>query len=355
MAISASKVGIGVVGSGFGGYGLTPAFRRDPRCEVLAIAASTIESATSAAKKWNISRAGTWQELVAADDLDAIAIAVPPALQPEIASAAFAAGKAVFAEKPLACGPKEASAMVGWAEASGLANMIDFIFPELDTWREAKRMLDDGQLGQLTHVFLDWRMESYDIRNRIEGWKTASEQGGGVMSNFGSHSFYYLEWLLGPMASLSASLSSFGGRSGTGDTLAVASVNFESGVTGSMTLSSGALLGLGHRLEIHGEDGAIVLANPDADPVEGFCLLAGTRTSGRLDLRSEERHSERNSSEDSRVFSVARLAGRFLDWVCDGKRGAPSFRDGLRSQELLHAASVSSAKGGCQVATRPNC
>jgi len=352
MVTSAGAIRVGVVGAGFGGYGLTPAFRRDPRCKVMAIAASTMTNAQAAAAKWDVPRAGTWQDLVDAQDLDAIAIAAPPAVQPEIAMAAIAEGKAVFAEKPLASGLADAIAMTTSAEASGLANMVDFIFPELSTWRDAKAVLDAGQLGQISHVFLDWRMESYDIRSGIKRWKTAGEQGGGVLQFFGSHSFHYLEWMLGPIASLSASTSTAPGLSLSGDTLAIVAITFESGVTGSLTLSSSAFLGNGHRLEIYGDAGSMVLENSDADPVRGFRLRAGTRESGQLAATSVESGEGNNPSEDSRVTPVSRLAGRFLDWIAEGAESAPRFSAGLRSQELLHAALSSSADGGGRIETR---
>jgi len=351
---SAGAIQVGVVGAGFGGYGLTPAFRRDPRCRVVAIAASTRTSAEVAAAKWDVPRAGTWQDLVGAKDIDAIAIAAPPAVQPEIAMAAIAEGKAVFAEKPLAPGLADAIAMTTSAEASGLANMVDFIFPELATWRDAKAVLDTGQLGQISHVFLDWRMESYDIRNGIKRWKTAGEEGGGVLQFFGSHSFYYLEWLLGPIANLSASTSIAPGLSLTGDTLAIVAITFESGVTGSMTLSTSAFLGNGHRLEIYGDAGSMVLENPDVDPVAGFQLQTGTRERGQLELISVEGGEGKNPSEDSRVAPVARLAGRFLDWIAEGEVSTPSFRHGLRAQKLLAAALSSAANGGGGIKTHQN-
>jgi len=354
MVTSAGAIQVGVVGAGFGGYGLTPAFRLDPRCKVVAIATSTQTSAQAAAEKWDVPRACTWQELIETQDLDAIAIAAPPVSQPEIALAALAAGKAVFAEKPLASGLADAIAMTTSAEASGLANMVDFIFPELSTWRDAKAVLDGGQLGQISHVFLDWRMESYDIRNGIKRWKTVGEKGGGVLQFFGSHSFYYLEWMLGPIASLSASISIAPGLSLRGDTLAIVAVTFESGVTGSMTLSTSAFLGNGHRLEIYGDAGSMVLENPDADPVQGFRLLTGTRETGQLAVVSVEGGEGKNPSEDSRVAPVARLAGRFLDWIAEGEGATPCFRDGLRAQELLAAALSSSANGGGRIETRPN-
>src|SRR3954447_3713056 len=95
-------VRVGIVGTGFGRQVHLPAFRAHPNCEVVAVCASRLERAQDAAARHGIERAfGDWRELVAAD-LEAIALAVPPAVQFEIALAAVRAGKAIFCEKPLA-------------------------------------------------------------------------------------------------------------------------------------------------------------------------------------------------------------------------------------------------------------
>ena len=343
---------IGIVGTGFGGYGLTPAFRLDSRCDVVAIAASSGESAQKAAKRWHIPVSATWRELVEAKDIDAIAIAAPPTQQMEIAAAVLTSGKAVFAEKPLTASLEDAVQLTRQAENSGLAHMIDFIFPELDTWARAKSILDKGLLGTVRHAFVDWRMESYDLRNQIESWKTDSKLGGGVLTHFGCHTLYYLEWLLGPISDLSAHLSIAPGSKFTGDTLASLAFFCGTGVSGSVTLSSAALMGSGHRVEIYGDSASIFLENDGSDPVEGFRLYFGERGSECRELLLEERRADWPENTDSRVAPAAKLVARFVDWVTSGEKNMPSFREGLRVQFLLDAVVRSSANKGHAVSVQ---
>ena len=83
-----------------------PAFRADERCRVVGIGAATAGRAREAATALGIERAfDDWQELVASPDLDVVAIAVPPAVQPAVAEAAARAGKHIFCEKPWTRGP----------------------------------------------------------------------------------------------------------------------------------------------------------------------------------------------------------------------------------------------------------
>ena len=126
-----NKVRVGIVGIGFGQQVLVPVFRGVPDSEVLAVCARSQEKARAVAQRLGIERAfGDWQALVEDDSIDAVAIAVPPNLQAQIALGAIARGKAVFCEKPLATSVDSASQMVRAAQQAGVANAVDFEFPE---------------------------------------------------------------------------------------------------------------------------------------------------------------------------------------------------------------------------------
>ena len=66
------KTRFGVIGAGYGQAVLVPAIRRDPRAEVAAIAATSLEKARRVATRAGIPYAyGTWQELVDSEGIDA--------------------------------------------------------------------------------------------------------------------------------------------------------------------------------------------------------------------------------------------------------------------------------------------
>ena len=201
-------VKIGIVGCNYGRLVQLPAFRLDSRCEVVALAGRdagrTAELANAASIPLSFSN---WKQLVEHPDVDAVAIAVTPSLQPEIAIRALELGKPVFAEKPMAADFAGAQAMVQAAQTSGRPTMVDFNFCEILSWQRAKAMLDEGQIGRLRHVSINWNVENYATRMRFRNWKTSGGEGGGALGNFVSHSFQYLEWFCGPIVGLSARLS----------------------------------------------------------------------------------------------------------------------------------------------------
>jgi predicted dehydrogenase len=327
---------VGIVGCNYGRNVLLPAFRSDPRCEVVALAGTDVARTAELARAANVARGlGDWQTLVEDAAVAAVAIAVPPDLQPAVARRALALGKAVFVEKPLAADLAGGRAMLAAAQRSGRPTMIDFNFPELPAWRSAKALLDSGRIGRLRHVVVTWNVESGAIRARLNSWKTRSDGGGGLLGNFVSHCFYYLEWFCGAISGLGGRLFLLpdGGAQGS---IALA-LAFFSGAGGSLQMSCASYLGSGHRIEFYGDDGTLVLANPTADYFRGFTLMQARRGDDRLQGVA---HTEPggDGSADSRVPPVARLVQRFLDACEHGAAASPGFAEGYRVQELIDAA-----------------
>ena len=259
-----------------------------------------------------------------------------PALQPQIAQAALALGKPVFAEKPMASTLADARAMLRAAKDAGKPAMIDFNFHQVMSWQRAKAMLDDGAIGRLRHVALHWQVENRSIQMRMRNWKTLTDDGGGVLGNFISHCFHYLEWFCGPVARLSARLAGLPGDESLQTTAAMA-LEFERGPLASLSMSCASFLGGGHRLEFYGEDGTLVLSNATSDYMRGFELLHAKRPAAAL-ARIAVEDPDDARYPDGRIAPVSRLAKQFLDAIEKGGNAQPDFAAGYRVQQLIDAA-----------------
>ena len=342
---SEKHIRIGIVGIGFGQHVLVPAFRRDRRCKVVAIAATSQDRADRVAARLGIDNGfAGWRALIDNANLDALAIATPPGAQPEIALAALSRGLAVFCEKPLALSLAAARDMADAAQRAGVANMVDFIFPEIGAWRKAKTIIEQGGLGRLRHVTVDWHVETATNRTGVDSWKTRSADGGGALGGFMPHSLYALEWFLGPIARIGTGLFQAPDDRRSGDTFAHSSVIFASGLGASLSVGVAAFLGPGHRLAFYGNEGTLSLENGSADYVKGFRLSRGTRQSGRLEPVSVDEEAD-GWEGDGRIVAASRIVRRFLDWMETGQEAAPCFKDGLRVQSLTEAARRSHETG----------
>jgi predicted dehydrogenase len=109
-------------------------------------------------------------------------------------------------------------------------------------------------------------------------------------------------------------------------------------------MSAASFLGSGHRIELYGDDGTLVLANPTADYFRGFTLMQAGRGDERLQAVALA-DAGGDASSDSRIPPVARLVHRFLDACENGAASSPGFAEGYRVQRLMDAAWRAHASG----------
>lgn len=259
--------------------------------------------------------------------MDAVAIATPPLFQPAIALAALSEGKHVFAEKPLAATLADAETLVRAAEESKLANVVDFLFPELTVFAKAKELIGQGCIGTPLHIKADWIFWSHDHRTQSTTWRTDSHAGGGALSHFGSHMIYYLLWFFGPIVSVTSRVTKPADYRHSGDTLAALMLSFENGTSGTMTVSSASPTTPRHTVEILGTDGSLMLSNTSGSPV-----------SFTLQHKDGVMSEPEQSGVDCRVPAVSRIVHRFIDWILTGNPTKPSFSDGLAVQRVIQSA-----------------
>jgi predicted dehydrogenase len=335
---------LGIVGSNYGRTVQLPAFRADPRCDVVALAGSNAARTGELARADNIPKAyGDWRALVEDPDVQAVAIATLPSLQTQIAIRALELGKPVFAEKPLASDVGSARIMLEQAAASRKPTIIDFNFHQILAWQRAKSMIDANAIGRLRHVTVHWHVESRVIQTRMRSWKTIGDDGGGVLGNFISHCFHYLEWFCGPIAGLYARVSGLPDHKDLETTVAMA-LQLAAGPLVSLSMSCASFLGGGHKIEFFGEDGTLALHNPGADYMRGFELMHAKRSATIIE-RIPVHDPVDAKYPDGRIAPVSRLARMFFDAIETGAIASPGFAEGYRVQLLIDAARRSHQQG----------
>jgi predicted dehydrogenase len=163
---------------------VTPAIQRAGNCEVVAIASRDRDRASAAAAKLGIPAAyGTYEELLAADDVDAVYIPLPNDLHAEWTVKAAAVGKHVLCEKPLALSAAQAEEMALACENAGVKLGEAFMYRHHPTWVEAVRLVRSGKIGDLQGVqswFSYYNDDPQNIRNRLEN-------GGGAIMDIGCY------------------------------------------------------------------------------------------------------------------------------------------------------------------------
>ena len=161
--ISTAKIGVTKV---------TPGIQQAGNSEVVAIASRDAMQADAAAKQLGIPRAfGSYEELLADPEIDAVYIPLPNDLHAEWTIKAAEAGKHVLCEKPLAISAAQASEMADACAKSGVRLAEAFMYRHHPSWVEAFRLIRSGVIGDVQAVqswFSYFNDDPTNIRNRTE-------------------------------------------------------------------------------------------------------------------------------------------------------------------------------------------
>jgi D-xylose 1-dehydrogenase (NADP+, D-xylono-1,5-lactone-forming) len=131
---------------------LAPA-RESEVVEVTAVASRDRSRAESYAREHGIGRShGSYEELLADPDVDAVYIALPNALHVEWSQRAIEAGKHVLCEKPLGDGPEEVEALFDLAEQQRLVLAEGFMYRHNPQTRRLDGLAREGAIGRLQLV-----------------------------------------------------------------------------------------------------------------------------------------------------------------------------------------------------------
>ena len=328
-----NRVKIGIIGSGFGLYGLLPAFNSVPGCEVTCIFGEKNKRLINYCKKINLKKIYTdWHVMLNKEKLDAVAIAVPPNAQYEIAKEAISKGLHIFAEKPLAATLNQASELLRLAKRKKIKHMIDFEFPEIDEWKKVKELLDRKKFGKLQQICINWDFLSFDIKNQKSTWKTNVAEGGGALSFYFCHSLHYLEYFAGEISDIKSMLSYSPQSLNGGDVGVDTLIKFKNGAVGNAHLNCNARGLNRHQLVFIFKGATIILENKNSF-TSNFTVKIFT-DSGLAQLPVSLERSIKKG-EDERVRVIEKVAARFVKAIIQNKEPSPSFVDGVRVQQLI--------------------
>ncbi len=347
---SQRDLGIGVVGTGFGRIVHVPALAAVKGARIVGIASADPERSRQVARELSLPRAfASWKELVECPDVQAVTIATPPSAHEEVALAALAAGKAVLCEKPLAMDAAQAERMLRAARSAAVVHVVGFEFRELPALQLAREIVRSGDLGHLRHVNVNWVVNSWADAERRWSWRSDRERGGGTLGALGAHVFDYIEWIFGPVKTMSAHLSTLVPqrpdeeghlRRVTAEDYCDLQMELHDGTPVNIVLSHVAPRGKGHRIEIYGESKLLIVGSENlSDYGRGFAVWESGVDSTRLRKIPVLESEAESDTQDGRVAPFSRLAERFVEAVRDTRYDVrPSFEDGVRVQVLLDVA-----------------
>src|SRR3989441_960160 len=360
-----STLGVGIIGvSPVRGWAATahiPALRALPNYEIRALSAHRAESARAAGEAFGVSAAfSDHEQLVTQPDIDVVAVTVKVPHHRELASAALAAGKAVYCEWPLGRDLDDARAMAALAAEQGVRTVVGLQARQAPAIDLVQELLSDAYVGEVLSTTIVGLSVLGDVVGQPNAYMLDKTNGANVLTIAVGHSLDLLNYVLGEFADLSAvsdlrrpliTIEETGEQieKTAADQIAVIGT-LTSGVTASIHIREAVEGGTGFLWEINGTDGTLRITADGAVPGIYPLTVAGARGRGEpgelaIPAAQMEKWPTLTSLEGTPAFNVGRAYAAFAADIDHDTRTVPDFADAVRRHEVIAAIERSAASG----------
>ncbi len=197
-----STLRVGLIGCGnVVSYGHRPALTSLPDVRLVALADVT-EARRKIGQEWfglaDADIYADYRAVLQRDDVDVVVVTVPQQFRREIVLGAFAAGKHVLSEKPVALTPAIAAELITAADARSLTFGVVHNYHFLPEYHQIKYLLDAGTIGDLRVLTMHYLgvIDYPGAQEYQRDWRHTLDAGGGVLMDM-IHAVYLAEWLFG--------------------------------------------------------------------------------------------------------------------------------------------------------------
>jgi UDP-N-acetylglucosamine 3-dehydrogenase len=185
---------IGLVGAGFMGGVHLNAYADIPDVEVVGVADARVESAVAGAAIVGARHYASYDELVAAEDVEVVDVCLPTAFHREIAVRAAGEGRHVILEKPISRTIEDAQEILDAFSNDGPRLFVGHVVRFFPEYVGIKEKIDAGDLGTVGVVRTSRRSPFLLGWN---DWYADWRVSGGVLLDLVIHDFDFLRWALG--------------------------------------------------------------------------------------------------------------------------------------------------------------
>ena len=196
-------VRVACLGLGWWSDVLADAIKRSGKLAIAACYSRSQDKRDKFAATYGCRAAASYEEILADGKIDAIVNTTPNPAHLETTRAAAAAGKHVFLDKPIANTIADGRAITEVCRKAKVVLALGYQRRRESHFRFVKKQIDEGIFGTLVNA------ESNISRDRLgkidlSSWRyTAEGMPGGVMLQIGIHYTDVLEYLMGPVKSVS--------------------------------------------------------------------------------------------------------------------------------------------------------
>lgn len=331
---------VGVIGLDYGAQVHVPAFKENPRYEVVAVASRVAGRAETFARESGIARWYTDPRQLIHSDLDLVSIATPPATHSGYAVMALANRRHVLAEVAFMPSTADARLVAESAQRVKRVGVAAFVLRFTPLLRHITDLLKQGLIGRPRLMTFDFLSNFLDVPDESNRWIWDADNGGGVLAGYTAHALDLgLHWF-GPVREVEATLATLtslslpAGLKHAADDTGAVTLHFESGVLG-LFRHSGVTALPRTAIEVHGTEGSLLITGFGD---EASLLRMGAEAPETLFPPVAYLEETRGHSGLAGAFGIflEHLAAAITEHSLSPD--LPTFADGLRVTRVIDAA-----------------
>jgi predicted dehydrogenase len=235
---------------------IIPGIRESKRGILAAVASRDQAKGQAYAAEWQIPRVfGSYEEMLASDEIDAVYISLPNHLHAEWTVRALEAGKHVLCEKPFAQSVEEVDRMTAASQRTGRVLQEAFMYRHHPQTKLAGEWVRSGWLGEIRLVRSAF---SFFMENREGNVRLVPGYGGGALWDVGIYPVSFAQFIFGRLPE-TVTAQQWTGQTGVDESFA-GQMHYSNGqvaqIYGAFSVPFYTLT------EIHGTKGRITITKP---------------------------------------------------------------------------------------------
>jgi predicted dehydrogenase len=363
---SDQKIGVGIIGlsakRGWAAIAHVPAIRLNPEFEIRALCATSPESATEAAEKFDVPLAfSNYKEMVNLPEIDLVVVTVKVPFHYELVTAALDAGKMVYCEWPLGNSLGEAKEMAILSRVKGIRTFTGLQARSAPEIRYVRDLIQSGYVGTVLSTSMIASGNGWGGTTRPESLYQLDPRNGATLLTipFG-HAVDALCWCLGefneltginairrPYAKMAGSELEY--PTATDDQLAVSGI-LKNGTVASIHYRGGTSRGTNFLWEINGTEGDIQITGNSHLQFGNIQIRGANGTDNTLvDLPVPASYIKVAGDPAHQSFNLAQVYSYLLKDIRENTNTLPTFDDGVTRHRMISAIELAFESGKRQL------
>lgn len=252
------KLKAGVIGLGKMGISHTAIVAPHPSVDLVAVCDTSSLVLDVFRKFSKVNLYTDYIKMLEKESFDFLVVATPTRLHYPIVKQALERGLHVFCEKPFCLNSHEGEELVKLAEQKKLVNQVSYHNQFVGTFREMKRLLEAGILGELVH-FTGEAYGSVITSDKGGTWRSDPKEGGGCLMDYASHVINLIQVIIGePVLSRGSVLKKI--YSKDVDDAVYSMLVLENGLSGNLSVNwcDGTFRKMSTSVTVNGKNGKII-------------------------------------------------------------------------------------------------